>query len=567
MHLRYSVIAPIIVLMCLCQLPQNLRTPENAGVDHETLSSLPVKAAANAVFACTVSVLYPEFIDSFALYQSTDGAQSVKIDGGVLGDDTVIVLSIVLPHPASYDFSFFLYKTDGVDTVTASLSVFSTTPEVQTESARRTVPVGDSVVYTFVVTDADSNMLEYMFSGGIFTAETHPFLASERAAATVTLTLSEEQVRSLRDTLMFFAMTAVDESGQTSRAAVCTLLVSDSVPPMVAAVAPLGDSAYMVDNLPDTLRMTIRDAWRVDSVKYGGTRVLFTADDTVMIPVANIDSGTTIDSLEAWDPAGNRTVKVITLQYAGAKVYPPKITPFFQTVNERQQFDTVFLDTKVTITDTTAAYGKDSLRWSVAVDSADSGMEVHFDSLKRKLLVTAPTGELLRDRIIMLSVTVTDPSGISSTLHGNTFIIIEKNDGPVITLRGQSKLFNTPFDTLVIDSCGYDPEHNSRLYWNIERGDYFYPDSLYTVNCPGEKGIPSCFRMLNGKVRIAPDTVVINAVPATQSTIADTLRFTVQSVTGTDTATVTAKIPYVWNRIQIIPIDTGLIIIPPFQMK
>ncbi len=572
LQLRYLIAVTVVLTFLFCELPQNPRNPESAGVEQETLTRLPEMSAVNTVFACTVSVLYPEFVDSFALFQSVDAATPVKLSGTPIGDDSLIVLSIEVPLPAAYTFTFLLYKTAGVDSVVASIAAFATTPSVVALETRRTVPVGDTVSFTFTVTDPDSNLLEYTYSGGMFTDKKYPFLASERAEATVICPLTADQVKALRDTIMFFSFAATDEKGQVSPAVLCTLIVVDESAPVIGTVDPLGDSLYSVAVLPDTIRLTVKDAWRVDSVKYGGARVVFSHGDTVVVPLGSLDSGTTLDSLEAWDPAGNRTVKTIQIHYAGAKVYAPKITPFFQTINEREQFDTVFLDQKVTITDTAATYGKDSLHWSVATDTGDNDMVVHYDSLRRALIVTAPQGEIFHNRIAVLSATVTDPAGVSTTLHGITFLMVEKNDGPIITCKGQKKIFNSAFDTLILDSCGYDPENNARLYWNIERGTYFYPDSLKTIVCPSQKGtgrdpldpiiVVGCFLNFTGRVRIAPDTLLTKTIPSSQDTLVDTLRFTVKSVTGGDTAQTSMDIPYIWYRFNFIPLDTGITIIP-----
>jgi hypothetical protein len=568
---RYLITVTVVLTFLFCELPQNPRNPESAGIELETLTRLPGESAVNTVFACTVSVLYPEFVDSFALFQSVNDASPVKVSGTPVGDDSIIVLSIEVPFPGTYTFSFLLYKTIGTDSVEASVTVFATTPSVTAPVTSQNVPIGDSASFSFSVADPDSNLLEYAYSGGVFNDKKYPFLASERADATIICSISADQVKSLHDTIMVFSITAADEKGQVSPAVLCTLLVTDTVAPDIGTVEPLGDSLYSVAVLPDTIRLTVQDMWRVDSVKYGGGRVLFSLGDTVVVPLGSLDSGITRDSLEAWDPAGNRAVKTIKIHYAGAKVYAPKITPFFQTINEREQFDTVFLDQKVTITDTAATYGKDSLHWSVAIDTADNDMVVHYDSLRRALMVEAPQGEIFHNRIAVLSATVTDPSGVSSMLHGITFLMVEKNDGPVITCRGQKKIFNSVFDTLILDSCGYDPENNARLYWTIERGTYFYPDSLHTIVCPSQKGtgrdpldpiIVGCFLNFTGKVRIAPDTTLTKAFPLTQDTLVDTLRFTVKSVTGGDTAQTSLDIPYIWYRLKFIPLDTGMIIIP-----
>jgi hypothetical protein len=256
------------------------------------------------------------------------------------------------------------------------------------------------------------------------------------------------------------------------------------------------------------------------------------------------------------------------MRYSGPKVYPPTLTSFFQTVNEGERFDTVFLDKRVTITDTAAKYGKSALRWSVRVDSLGNGMSPLLDTAARTLVVTGPSGELLYSRMTQLTLTVTDPAGLSASATG-TFFMVEKNDPPRITVSGQGKLFNGAFDTLKLDTCGNDPERNTQLVWTISRGKYFYADFLKTTRCTGlilpkqttGTKLP-CVEVATGKVMIRPDTLALKAIPATQDLVIDTLLFSLKSIAAGDTVEVFKKVQFSWGRLKIyIPID-----IPQFKL-
>jgi hypothetical protein len=104
----------------------------------------------------------------------------------------------------------------------------------------------------------------------------------------------------------------------------------------------------------------------------------------------------------------------------------------------------------VVITDTAAHYSKDSLAWTISVETPDSIMKVVFDPLKRTLFVNVPDVEIVKDRYIALNIKVTDPKGLSDILNRVSFWVIEKNDAPEITLKNQLKSFGAAFDTLIL---------------------------------------------------------------------------------------------------------------------
>jgi len=184
-------------------------------------------------------------------------------------------------------------------------------------------------------------------------------------------------------------------------------------------------------------------------------------------------------------------------------------------------------------------------------------MVVYFDSTERTLYIEGPADELFQDRIAALSLTVIDPNGGFDHLHGATFIMVEKNDPPTITLTGQQKLFGTAFDTISLDTCGFDPERNTHLEWQIDKGNYFVPESLFTVTCPKgpseKEPFASCFLQYTGKIRIVRDSTLFTTQEV--KTIYDTLLFTLKSIAPGDTAEVSKRIPFTWYQ-TFIPLDT-----------
>lgn len=157
----------------------------------------------------------------------------------------------------------------------------------------------------------------------------------------------------------------------------------------------------------------------------------------------------------------------------------------------------------------------------------------------------------------VLSVTVTDPAGHSASLNGVTFIMVEKNDPPRITLKGQGKIFGNPFDTLKLDTCGHDPEGNARLSWVIERGRYFYPESVYVDRCTNSTiDLPRiCYKMFSGKVLILADADSMATLPVSAGVV-DTLRFRLKSIDATDTMETSRNVVFTWGRLKIItPIE------------
>ncbi len=561
----------LLMIFFFCELPEDPRNINNAGIERQTLTALPDKVPMNSVYVCTLQIRYPEFIDSFSVVKSKVKGSDEKITGSVIGDDTVFIFSLFLPDPGEYVIKIYIHKKGMKDSVTHSVTVFSTIPVVTAVKTKVFAHIGDdTTAIKFDVSDPDSNLLGYSLMQGNTVIEQKEFSARERAKAAIVKVFPASSLIGLRDTFIRFSAVAADLDSQKSAAALCTLFVRDSIPPFVRFLPPYDDTVYKVLKLPDTLRAVAADNWAIDSVKFGKNRALFVATDTVAVVINQLDSGITIDSMEAWDIAGNRAAAKIKLRYSGPKIYPPEIDMVYKRVNEGERFDTVYLDKIVKITNPEPFYGKESLKWSISVNSADSGMVIKFDSLSRTLVVEGPAGELFRDRIAVLSLTVTDPDGVSATLHGATFLMVEKDDKPIITIKGQGKIWGTLFDTLKLDTCGYDPEMNAQLVWDIQRGKYFYDSLLYVFKCSDKGGkeigdpfLPICFNVFTGKVLILPDTAALASVPPSQKVIADTLLFTLKSITAGDTVESKKNVVFTWGKAEIIPpIEIPQLILP-----
>ena len=539
-----------------CELPPDPHNVGNATFQEENLTALPDSIPQNLMYSCTLTVRFPEFIDSFSVFRSVDNGTPVKFAGSIVEDnDTLLVFPVPFLQPGQQTVSVYLYKNILTDTLTNTVNVFSTHPSITADVTRFTVVPGDSVTLRFEASDPDSNLLEYHFGRNGTITDTIPFLAGERSTASVEKTIPATLLKQFSDTVSLFTFTVMDFDSQTSPTLLCSLVIRDTLSPGIDFIPPLADTGYTVAGLPDTLLVKIRDNWGIDSMKYSGKRTVFHSDDTLMIVIGDLDSGKTVDSVEAWDRAGNRSVSAITLNYSGPRIFPAKIATIFHTVDEHESFDTIHLDDRVTITDTAATYGKESLRWSITVDSADSGMAYDFDSLNRTLVVSGPDEELFYNRILVLTLEVTDPNSVTSVLHGATFIMIEKDDPPVITYNGQRKLTGTQFDTLRLDTLGHDPEKKGVLQWSITRGDYFYPESTYILNCPSIRGkdpIAGCYLQFTGKIRILPDSAAIGG----NTVVNDTLLFTLKNIVAGDTSSVSAKVPFSWYSFVVIPLDT-----------
>ncbi|MCX7726770.1 MAG: hypothetical protein N2053_07960 [Chitinispirillaceae bacterium] len=568
-NISKTVLIIITFFLLFCELPQNPRNVDNAGIRNmKSLDSIKSRIPINTSLQCTVIIKYPEFLDSVSVFLSFDNKVKIATKFFAENDrnDTLFLFELPFTYDGVGDICIHWYKVNNTqDSICKSIEVFKTVPVAQVSQSKVVEYIDNSIIIKFKASDPDSNLFSYAvfyYKNTPLLMEEKEFLASQRVSAEISIPLSKQFLKNLPDTQTFFFFRVKDEMQQESNTANCTLIIKDTLPPLINILESFIDGSKKVTILPETLKTVVSDNWKVDSVKYNNKILNIIEKDTFDIVITDLDSGENLCIIEAWDRKGNYSKKEFKLNYEGKKVYPPEIKRFSQTINEREVFSTVNLDDYVTITDPEATYGKDSIKWKINIESADSQMSVSYDSISRKLTVIGPTGEIYHDRSLILSLTACTPNAHCNSIHSILFMVNEINDPPVINVKGQSKLFGTSFDTIFLDQCAYDPEgsDNIKFFWTIKRGKYFYPESLFTsTNICNEKGLCFPIRLFTGKVVIQPDTTKTKTVPSNESII-DSLTFILKSVEIGKSDTLTSSIiaQYIWYR--LTRIEPGIII-------
>jgi hypothetical protein len=520
----------VVSIFYTCTLPTDpAKNPKYAKIEKENVSTLPSVVPMGSVYKCTLLVALPELIDSFTISKSTPNANVVLASGDSVGD--TILFTLELLQPDSYQISIILYKSQYVDTLKKQITVFSTIPLSSFSASSFTMHFGEKFTIPFTLKDPDSNLMRYTISRNGIRTDSVDVKVADRAGLSGVI-IPDSGLNLLK--LNYYKVEAVDVNSQYSTAALCTLVVVDTVPPKILSFTTMSDSKLLVPALPCTIGVTIADNWSLDSVKVSGAHVNLPGKDTIRIVKTFLDTGLTADSVEVWDRGKNRSVLKYKLEYHGAVQHPPELKPIVVTpILERGKFDTLHLDSYVEITDTAAHYSKDSLAWTITVETPDSIMNIVFDPVKRTLFVNVPSVEIGKDRYIALNIKVTDPKGLSDILYRVSFWVMEKNDAPVISIKNQITSFGAAFDTLLLGKSAFDSDPSDRISWKIEGGKYFKPDSIYTslikdITLKAATSIIKPIRTFTGRVAIIPDTTkfIPAKVPLTTQEIVDSLKFT-----------------------------------------
>lgn len=555
MVIRNSVyvfmVSIVISLISTCTLPMDpAKNPQYAKIEKENVSTLPSAVPMGSVFKCTLVVALPNLIDSFTISKTTPSANVIIASGDSVGE--TIHFTLELMQPDSYQVSIILYKSQYRDTLIKQITVFSTIPLSSFTASRVTMHVGEKITIPFVLKDPDSNLMRYTISRNDSKADSIDVKMADRAGLSGSIT-PDSGLNLLK--VNYYKVEAVDVDFQYSKASLCTLTVVDSILPKVTPLTVLSDSKLSVPTLPCTLGVVITDDWNIDSVKVSGAQMSLPEKDTLWIAKTFLDTGLTSDSVEAWDRGSNRSVFRYKLEYHGAVQYPPElksiaVAPIF----ERQTFDTLFLDSCVAITDTSAHYSKDSLKWTITVETPDPIIQHVFDPVKRTLYVKVPNVEIGKDRYIALNIQVTDPKGLSDILYRVSFWVMEKNDPPVISIKNQIKSFGTAFDTLILEKSAFDSDLYDRILWKIDGGNFFKPDSIYTsqfrdITFKAATSIIKPIRTFTGKVAIVPDTTKFkpSTVPLSTLQIIDSLKFTASDGKLSESK----YVKFTWTRLPI----------------
>jgi hypothetical protein len=540
---------------CVCTLPTDpAKNPKYARIMNENITSLSSVLPMGTVFKCTLVVFLPALVDSYVVKKNTNSGTSIVASGDSVGDTVLFTIDFL--QPDDYLVSIYLYKANYTDTLQKQFKVFSTVPLSLFSTNKVTMYVRENTSFPFTLSDPDSNLMTYFISRNGIVNDTVDVKVANRASLNGTI-LPDSGTKLQKNNI--YVIKAVDVDSQFSKSAICTVTVMDTTHPTIKPLFLAPDSKLTISSLPCTLGVVISDDWCIDSVKVSGIHWNLPKKDTLWVIKSFVDTGLTKDSIEVWDRGLNRTVFKITLKYHGIVQHPPMlkaitIAPIF----ERESFDTLYLDSFVVITDTASHYSKDSLKWAITADSTDSLLKHSFDPVKRALVVTVLKTEIGHDRYTSITIKVTDPKGLSDVLNRVAFWVMEKNDAPVIKVKNQSKLFGSSFDTLKLDSCGFDSDPSDLISWKIEAGKYFKPDSIYRVlNFTLAKAatyIKKPLRTFTGKVAIIPDTTKFNPslVPIGTTEIVDSLKF----IASDGDVTSEKYIRFTWNRLQII--KTGI---------
>ncbi|MBN1602782.1 MAG: hypothetical protein JW915_14330 [Chitinispirillaceae bacterium] len=549
--IMYLILSAILVFAGMCNLPSDpFKNPEYAGIDDENISTLPSRAPMGTFYNCTLTVYISALVDSFTVKKSTSTQTTLVASGDSVGD--TLFFSVEFLQPDDYTIDIVLYKAHYRDTLQKKIAVYSTVPVSHFSKTKVTMNYGQNTSLDFVLSDPDSNLLAYYISHNGIRVDTVDVKVANRAF--LEGTVFADSTRNLQR-INYFSIEAFDVDSQYSRSALCTLVVVDTVFPIVLHAQPLIDSKIIAAVLPCTAKVIISDDWGIDSVKVSGVHWNLPERDTLWIIKAFLDTGLTKDSVLAWDKGGNRTVLLFNYEYHGPVKYPPLLKPIdVAPIFEREKFDTLYLDSFVVITDSSAHYSKDSLDWTISVDSPDSIIKHEFDPVKRTLYVNVPDVEIGIDRYIALTIKVSDPKGESAVLPRVSFWVKEKNDPPVIKIKDQVKPFNSAFDTLILEKCGYDPDLNDRISWKIEAGTYFKPDSIYStfdtferVTKKSAAVIKNPKRFFTGRVAIIPDTSKLKSsiLPIGTLNLVDSLKFSVSD----EELTTVMYVKFTWKRL------------------
>lgn len=513
---------------------------QDAEIINENFSKIPSMIPIGTIYPCTLTVTNHDLIDNYTVFKTSGEITTVITSATPSQDNIVFDLSFL--QQGDYSITVILYKASFRDTLQKQIRVISTVPLSIFAQSSYHIHANNLLTIPYTLSDPDSNMVQYLIRCNGLPADTNNITAAQsiHLEGTLSIVAGADLQR-----INIYSIEVVDASKFTT-VAICTVAVKDSVLPSIIPVRPLTNQTLSVTVLPCTTMFVVSDNWFVDSVKVSGFHQKFLDIDTIKIIKTFLDTGITVDSIEVWDRGLNRSVSRFSIHYSGLVQYPPKLKPITVTpIFEHQKFDTLYLDSFVFITDPESRYSKDSLVWTIKVDSVDTLLKQVFDPLRRSLYIHVPDVEVGVDRYTSFTIKVTDLKGLTDELQQVSFRVLVKNEAPVITIKDQSKKFGDAFDTLTLDKCATDSDLNDKVSWQIEAGRYFKPDSIWSVGTGS--ATKSSF---SGRVAIIPDTLKFKPATVPNSTyeIVDSLKFT-----ASDGDTTAFKfVTFTWTRGPVI---------------
>jgi hypothetical protein len=507
-----------------------------------SLRSLDARSDSVKVFTavqCTVELYLPKLIDSFYVHLSGNGGDSVIASGAVTGTPFTFPLSVSVP--GVYGLTIVVVKKDkSADTLVKTITVYAMSPVVTPDAPAHTVVLpADSFSFKFTVTDPDSNVWKaYTWLDSASGASQEISFAPKTHSIVITRTVKGSALlAALHAPVVCYAVAIDFPDSNVSKVAACTLHVKDTLAPQIVLLPPT-DTVNSASS-PVTIKALVTDYVGVDSVSFNGTPMVFSNDTALFF--AALDSGKHIDTIVAFDKAGNKGKLVFTLAVQGKVHIPPQIKDLSRATSEGLPFDSIWLDTFVIIADTsihdTVTYKKDSLSW-VITDSAG-------------VSIIAPPGHRIKipfpsDSAIwgMYKLTFKLYDKNITKLYDTkqpTFFITQANFPPVITLYPYQCFRNILADTINLNALTsvHDPnDPASSLTWTFTKGKHFKVDTLMSRGLIGRLSKSASIPVVNPIINPFPvyfnHHIVIDTISKADLTFygTDTLTFTVRDPGG-----------------------------------
>jgi len=516
----------------------------------------------NFSYPCTLEISRPQFVDTLLItLRQAANIDTIMMRDSMAADSPKVSFRVVPGRTGVCTLDVALIGVEGTRSAeSAAFMVYDPVPAVTASVSRAEVNLDGAVTLSFDVADPDSNL--WMAFAGIDSADAaahtvtfSPF--SHTKSHSFTRTFSGDTLkRGLAGGFIYYCQ-AIDYDSLVSAMAVCTVIAVDTTRPVVTLLPPYNDPSVEIDSLPVVISARVTDNWTVDSVKFNASDMVL-LNDTASVSVSLLDSGTSTNTIQAWDRAGNARTLSFTLKYKGPPVYPPRIRPLDKTITEGRRFDTLWLDTCVETDDphvTNPAAWAQTLTW-VVTDSAGFSWPHYAPASHKCVLPVLPVNPALADSewtcSYRLTFQVIAPNSLTDTRHGQ-FTVTEIPDTPLITLGNQWSASGV-FDTFWVDTCATDPDNaSSTLAWTFLKGTY------YTVN--------KIMKPLGGSPKSSAGGYTIDPLPL----LVWTRRIVVAPIDGSalpsgwlsDTLTFTATDPGGLSREKKIQFSKGHLIIWP----
>jgi hypothetical protein len=527
-----------------------------------------------AAYRCSVFVANPSVADSYSIVDNKDGKDSLVAQGKLISafaaDTGVIVFYLQIASPGKHQVVARVAGPDMARDSVVKSFVGRSIPYITPIASSYTAYLGDSIAVKFHVVSRDSNLLGYstFLTFDLDSAASrrvdvmYPLISHVGEDTIVRKFKGKILAEGLTSPLICYAQ-AVDRSYAYSTVAACSIFVFDTISPRLKLLPPHSPQLPQttpdsVHSLPDSIVVSAVDGWGVDSVTLNGARMVFVNDSVAKMTISSLPQGPSMETIIAWDKAGNTDTVFLKLAYGGPPTYPPKIRPLDKSVLEGHRFDTLFLDTCVIVTDPAimdiAGY-KASLVWSIT-DSAGNQVPTYNSTTRKLGIPVKPDSEWVDT--FSLNFKVVASNGID--VRVGTFMINEVPDPPVMNVKTlQSKIAGAAFDTLFLDTCAKDPDNaSSTLMWTFKNGKIFKVDSIFTglrlAKSSAVNPVKPIFSRFTRKIAIVPiDTTKAGGGAWTGM---DTLTFIVRDPGG-----LSQKKPVVFEKFSFksIGLDTNLI--------